>query len=258
MKIEKIIKKKNNLYQILLSDNTSLSFYDETIIKYNLLVKKEFDSKLLAEIVTYNNNIKAYYEALKYIQSKLRTKKEVIDKLKKKNYSNDIINKTIKRLEEQKYLNDSIYIKSYINDQINLSLNGPKKIIHELEKLGFKNENISAYLTQYDSIVWQEKIKKIIEKKVKANHNLSKYALLKKIKSDLYNLGYDQNLIIEEISQIDLNNEEDILTNTFKKELRKLQKKYNGKELKDKLKYNLYKKGFNLDDINNLVNEELL
>ena len=59
MKIEKIIKKKNNLYQILLSDNTSLSFYDETIIKYNLLVKKEFDSKLLAEIVTYNNNIKA-------------------------------------------------------------------------------------------------------------------------------------------------------------------------------------------------------
>ena len=105
---------------------------------------------------------------------------------------------------------------------------------------------------------YEEKIKKIIEKKVKANHNLSKYALLKKIKNKLYNLGYDQNLIIEEISQIDLNNEEDILANTFKKELRKLQKKYNGKELKDKLKYNLYKKGFNLDDINNLVNEELL
>ena len=62
----------------------------KTIIKYNLLVKKEFDSKLLAEIVTYNNNIKAYYEALKYIQSKLRTKKEVIDKRNDNYYSNNI------------------------------------------------------------------------------------------------------------------------------------------------------------------------
>ena len=42
MKITKIIKKRNNQYQILLSDNTSLSFYDDTIIHFNLLAKKDF------------------------------------------------------------------------------------------------------------------------------------------------------------------------------------------------------------------------
>ena len=86
MEIKKITKKKNNLYQILLSDNTSLSFYDDTIIKYNLLVNKVFDDKRFYEIVLYNKEVEAYYKALNYINAKLRTKKEMADKLKNLGY----------------------------------------------------------------------------------------------------------------------------------------------------------------------------
>ena len=45
MKIEKFKKKKNNIYEIILSDNTSLSFYDDTILKYNLLLTKDIYTK---------------------------------------------------------------------------------------------------------------------------------------------------------------------------------------------------------------------
>ena len=76
MKIKKISKKKNNLYQILLSDNTSLSFYDDTIIKYSLLVNRSFDDKTLQEMLAFNNESAAYYKALSYIKAKLRTKKK--------------------------------------------------------------------------------------------------------------------------------------------------------------------------------------
>ncbi|HIS12239.1 MAG TPA: RecX family transcriptional regulator, partial [Candidatus Onthocola stercoravium] len=161
MEIKKISKKKNNLYQILLSDNTSLSFYDDTIIKYSLLINRSFDDKTLQEMLAFNNQSAAYYKALSYIKAKLRTKKEIEDKLKKLGYTNNVVLNTIKRLEKQKYLNDDIYIKAYISDQVNLTLKGPKKISQELIKLGFKEEIVNTYIDKYSNDLWEEKIIKI-------------------------------------------------------------------------------------------------
>lgn len=244
MKVEKIIKKKNNQYQIMLSDKTSLSFYDDTIIKYNLLSKKEFDEKKLEEIINYNNGVNAYYDALKYIKSKLRTKKEIEDKLCNKNYGREIIRQTIKRLEEQKYLNDEVYIKSYVADQINLSLKGPRKIIYELEKLGFKGSEVEKYIED-NVYFWQERIKKIIEKRIKSNRNYSKKVLQSKIEQDLKNMGYTSNLIGSLVDNMDYEDNEDILKKEVLKAYKKYSKKYQGRELELKLRQYLYSKGYN-------------
>ena len=48
-KISKI-SKKNNKYILLLSDNSSLSFYGEVIIKYNLLKPRSISDNELKEI----------------------------------------------------------------------------------------------------------------------------------------------------------------------------------------------------------------
>ena len=258
MKIKKISKKKNNLYQILLSDNTSLSFYDDTIIKYSLLVNRSFDDKTLQEMLAFNNESAAYYKALSYIKAKLRTKKEIEDKLKKLGYTNNVVLNTIKRLEKQKYLNDDIYIKAYISDQVNLTLKGPKKISQELIKLGFKEEIVNTYIDKYSNDLWEEKIIKIINKKIKSNHNLSKKMLINKIKSDLINLGYNLEMINKLLNNIDYQNDEEILNKEINKAIKKYSRKYQGKELKEKLKYNLYKKGFSIEDINSLITKYMI
>ena len=64
-KISKI-KKINNKYTIILSDNSSLSFYSDTLIKYNLLKPREISDKELEKIINYNNFIEAYNKSLKY------------------------------------------------------------------------------------------------------------------------------------------------------------------------------------------------
>lgn len=245
MKITKITKKKNNQYQILLSDNTSLSFYDDTIIHFNLLAKKEFSEEELKNIIKYNNDSSAYYKALAYIKSKLRTKKEVITKLKGLGYSDDIIAKTVQKLTTQKYLNDELYITSYIADQVNLTLKGPKKIAYELTKLGFKEDLIYSYLNKYDNAIWQDKINKVIAKKIKSNHNLSPKLLITKIKNDLLNLGYESELVSKLVNNIDYAEDNTILAKEIKKAYRKYSKKYQDIELEFKIKNYLYSKGFN-------------
>ena len=247
MEILNIKKKKNGEYQITLSNQTILSVYAETIIKYNLLANKKFDEKYWQEIINFNNEYKAYYEAIKYLNVKLRTKKEIVAKLEKNGYLKSTIANVIAILEQQNYINDELYIKSFIADQINLTLNGPQKIKRTLQNLGFNMNLITQYL---------EKIRKIINKKIKANHNLSKISLINKIKINLLNLGYSQDLINKGLQDIEILDDYNALEKEYQKELRKLSRKYKDKELETKLKYNLYKKGFSLEKIERVMYNE--
>ena len=140
MEIKKFKKKKSNLYELLFADNTTLNLYDDTIIKYNLLINKNIDKQKLLEVVAYNNILEAYYKAIKYLTIKLRTKKEIEKYLLKNNYNPGTIKEVIVRLEKEKYINNDIYIKAYINDALNLTSKGPNLIKKELERLGFKEK----------------------------------------------------------------------------------------------------------------------
>ncbi|MBE6140669.1 MAG: hypothetical protein E7172_03945 [Firmicutes bacterium] len=243
MEIIKIKKKKNNIYELLLSDNTSLSFYDDTIIKYNLLINKKINEKNFKEILLFNQQLNCYYKALNYLKKKLRTKKEIEKYLKKNKYLNIDINYTINRLEKQGYINDLLYLKSYINDQINLTNKGYNKIKNELIKLGFKEEEINQYLNEFDDKIWIEKINKIISKKINNNTNLTVNLLKNKILKDLVYLGYDLNLSKNLINEFEFKENNDILNKIIYKEIKKLKRKYHGDELEKRLMVNLYKKG---------------
>lgn len=253
-KISKI-KKINNKYTIILSDNSSLSFYSDTLIKYNLLKPREISDKELEEVINYNNYIEAYNKALTYISYKQRTKKEIKDKLC--NYSIDVIDKVIKKLDELSLLDEKKYIEAFINDQINLGNKGPFYIKKELKKLNINIDYIDEILNNINEDVWIEKVKKIVDKKINTNKKLSKESLLLKIKNDLILLGYSKNIIDKVLSNIIIEEDNEVIEMAFDKEYNRLSKKYKDKELEKKVKYNLYKKGFSLERIEEILNKRL-
>lgn len=244
MKIEKIIKKKSNIYEIILSDKTSLSFYDETIFKFNLLITEKINKDDLEKINHFNLQVEAYYKALNYIKKKLRTRMELYKKLKELKYDENIIKNVLEKLEKQKYLNDELYIKSYINDQINLTLKGPIKIKRELNNLGFSN--IDPYFENIDKEVWKNKVKKIIDKNIKSNKKYSKNNLIMKIKNNLIQNGYNIDDYSYWITDLKIEDDEEIVKKIIDRAKIKYSKKYSGKELEYKIKQYMYSKGFNI------------
>lgn len=253
-KISKI-KKKNNKYTIILSDNSSLSFYSDTLIKYNLLKPRDISDKELEEIINYNDYIEAYNKALTYISYKQRTKKEIKDKLC--NYSNDVSDKVIEKVDELGLLDEKRYIEAFINDQINLGNKGPFYIKKELEKLNINSYYIDEFLNNIKDDIWIEKVKKIVYKKINTNRKLPKERLLLKIKNDLILLGYSKNIIDKVLSNVIIEEDNEVIEMTFDKEYKRLSKKYKDKELENKIRYNLYKKGFNLERIEEILNKRL-
>ena len=73
MKIIKFKLKKNNIYEIIFDNKLKFDLYDDIIIKYNLLTKKEIDNNEFDNIVKDNFELSAYYKSLKYINIKMRT-----------------------------------------------------------------------------------------------------------------------------------------------------------------------------------------
>lgn len=253
MEIVKFKKNKDNTYMVIFDNELSLKLYDDVIVKYNLLVNKILDDTLLKKITEYNDYLLGYYKAIKYIMKKLRSEKEVRTFLEKLEIGKKDIDKLIEKLRHDGYINESNYLKAFVNDQINLSLNGPDKIRDSLKKLGFNEGDIDNYLVEFDDI-WIERIEKLVTKKIKTNHNLGKNKLKLKIINDLVNIGYKKYDIINVLDSVQLD-DEDILIKEYKKALKKFSVKYKD-NLDIKIRDYLYKKGFDLNEIGRVMNNE--
>ena len=251
MKILKFTKLKNNQYKLTLDNKEEVKLYEDTILKENLLLTKEVTAKELERIIESNDYYVAYYKALKLIKNRLRSEKE-LKTLLGKNFTSNLIDSVIKTLKKEGYLNNKTYISSYIHDALVLTSKGPYKITKELLNMGFKEEEISSLLNQSEQI-WQDRINKYISKKLNMTTNFSNQKLKLKLSQELINLGYDKDLINTTLSNLKLSSDKDNLIKDYHKIKSKLERK-DSSYLEYKLVTKLLQKGYNYEDIKEVIN----
>ncbi len=243
MKILKYKKTTKDRYKISLDDGRELLLYEDVILKFELLLKKEILSNDMLEIEMFNQECEVYQVALTSINNRFKSVYDTREFLLKKEYPGEMIDRTILKLESQGYLNDRLFAKSYINNQIVTTNKGPYKIKRELGEHRVDNSIIDEEIGVFDLETQLEKIKKVANRLYKSNRNKGGAILKKKIVSDLVNLGYDTSVISRVVEEFDFSNDEDIAKKEYEKLYKKLSRKYEGKELEYKIKEKLYQKG---------------
>lgn len=242
MIISKYKKLKNGKYELKLDNMETLCLYEDTILEYNLLLTKKIDLNK-QEILKYDQRCDVYYNALKYIKKLSRSKKEVRDKLIKLEFPTEYIDYAIEKLEKQGYLNDLIYAKSFLNNKLITTSNGPYKIKQDMIKKGISQSIIDETLKDYTEDIQREKLDKIITKMINSNRNKGNNLLKKKINIDLINQGFYKELIEESINNHKFKDDKEIAHKEYQKLYKKLSSKYSGIELEYKIKQKLYQKG---------------
>ena len=241
MKIEKYKYLSGGKYKVFINGNPYV-IYEDIIIKYNILGKKEISKEDLEKYLKDNNYYELYYKVLSYIEFRTRSKKEIRTYLEKNNCCKNYINKIIEKLENEGYVNDKLFSDYYVADSINLKNIGPLKIKKELQKHDISDDIINTSLEKFTKELQYEKIKKHISKKVKLNKNKSLYNLKQKIVIDLVNEGFYREDILTFLDDITID-ETSIYEKEYNKLYNKLSKKYEGYELEQKIKQKLYQKG---------------
>lgn len=254
MKIKCYKKCKNNKYQIFFVGNKeNIHLYDDIILKFNLLLKKEITEKEIQELVKENDKLECFYKAIKYLSIRNRCKKEIKEYLKRNNFSDKEIEHTIMLLEEKKLINREEYLRAFIDDQISLTKNGPQKITQKLISLDYEEAEIKAYLDTIDQNIWQEKLESLIAKKEK---NTKKESSNKKRERILYSCiqeGYNREDIIPILKNLNFEEDNEFLEKEALKLYNKLAKKYQEPNLSYQVKARLINKGFNYSNIENAL-----
>lgn len=248
MKILKYKKKRNGQYEIQLDSGKNLCLYEEVILNFSLLLKKNIDEEELDEILLSNQEYDVYYVALKSLKNRFKSVKELRISLLKKEYPVESVESAIHKLLSQGYLDDRSFAKAYINTQMITTSKGPKKIEKELLEKGVSRDIIVdelAIFTKDEQII---KIEKIANRLVRSNRSRGGIVLRKKIIQDLHNMGYSGSIVEDVLSSIDFGDTKDIAKNETEKLYQRLSRKYSGKELEFKIKEKLYQKGLYYED----------
>ncbi len=257
MKIIGIKQIKTNIYEIIVEKSESFLLFDETILKYYLTVGKELTKNDIKQFKLFDKVIEEYYSVLKSIKSKIKTKKEILDILNKKNLTDENIDYIISKLENINLINDDKYTDKYINYKINTTNHGPKKIKDDLVKKGISIDLINKYLSITSDEIWNQKIKKIIDKKINSNRKYSNKELILKLKLYLLNLGYYEESFSSLLVFEDSNNELLLLEKEYNKQVKKYSRKnMTSSELNYKVKTNLFIKGFKKVDIDKFLEKK--
>ena len=248
------MKMKDNRYKIYIEDETIIT-YDNVILDNDLLYKKEIDNNLYKKIVSATNYYDVYNKVIKYILKKRRSIKETKQYLIKFNLSDNDSNKILNKLKDINLLNDIEYCKSYINDKVYLSKTGINKIRMDLLNEDISIDVIENELNNIDKSILNNRLEKLIIKKIQNNKKYSNYHLKQKILNEMINLGYSKDLILKIIDN-NLKNEDEITSIEFNKLYNKLKIKYSGIDLDNRLRQKMVSKGFKIDKINKLVQEK--
>ena len=230
MKVKNINQLNNNFYEIFFDNGNKYKIHEELVLKYKLLVNNSILEEDLANIEKEN----AFYIILDDIYKNLSKYSKTEYEIKK--YISTKTTDVDKVYEHIKYLiDDEAYSKNYCLEKISFSNDGPEKIRQALKYKHISSNFIEDALVGFDVDKQLEKIKKIIDYRLRINKK-SLIAFKKDCFEYLYNLGYKSkeiNLILNTVYFDD--------SELKAKELEKLKEKYDDQYL---IKRKLYEKGF--------------
>ena len=254
MKILKIKKMANNKYKISL-DNFEITTFDNVILEYNLLYKKELTEKELKEISSKTNYFDAYNKTLKYITKKIKSKREVEKYLESFDLKSDEKKEILNKLIGLNLINDRLYCRAFINDKINISKYGVIKVNKQLQEKGIDYKIIEEELLNIDYNIVNSNLESKIKRKINNNTKYTNFELKQRLIMQFTKEGYSKEKILEYINKY-ISNDGEILKVQFDKLYYKYKNKYDDKIFLLKLKQKLYQKGFSNETISKLIQEK--
>ena len=248
MKIEKIKILKNKAV-IYLDKDSKLELDKDVYPNFYLYVGKELSNKEIKEIKEQNEMASLNKYALNLRAKRLLSEYQLREKLYLKGASKPVVDRIIKNLKTYDLIDDNAFILEHIEYYNSLNY-GENKIKEKLMSKGIFSDKLDKI--NFPISIEKRKAKAIFNK---LNNKYDKYNVSQK-RNHIYN-AYISNGFSGEIASEMMNlikednhkNELDKLKKDYDKTKIRLSRKYDKKELKQKIIQSLLTKGYKLNDI---------
>lgn len=256
-------KKHNSRYNIFLDkgngEEYGFSVDEDVLVKYRLQKNMDLDDATVNALIQTDTLHKSYTLAINYLSYRMRSEKEIRDYLKDKETDVEHIEEIIKKLHQERLLDDQEFANSLVRTRIMTSSKGPLLLKKELLDKGVSALKADEAITLYSFDKQYEKALKFAGKKMKNDGRKSYRQQIQNVQQTLIQKGFEGDVIQEVLVNLpeedDENTEWEAVVYQGEKLLRKFQSKTEGYELKQKIKSGLYRKGFPFDLIDRFIEE---
>ncbi len=193
-------KKNKNRVSIFIDEKYALGIYYQTLMKFDLSVGMVIDEVLKNKIIIEDEYSKAFNDALHYLSYRNRTKFEIREKLREKEYTNITIDQVIKELVQLNYVDDQGFAKEYIGFKIKKM--GKRKIRYKLEALGIDALVIDQELMAYTNADEYKAAYKIASKKNDCYNSISYQKRYNRLSGLLNRRGFSYDVTKDVLSEI--------------------------------------------------------
>lgn len=144
-------QKAQGRYNLFLDDTFFCGITEDTLIKLGLKKGMQVDENELETILKEESRNKCFNYCMWLLARQNYFEKALMEKLKKKEYSDEDITYAFNKLKQHNYLDDTKLTESFVKDKKRFSKKGPQYIAQALRMKGIDYETISQTLQDHYS-----------------------------------------------------------------------------------------------------------
>jgi regulatory protein len=204
MTITKIEKQKRNKdrWNVFIDGIFACGINSDTFLKYQLKTGDNIDENMLREIRNFDEYLFSKKIAFDFLSYRIRSEKEIKDKLKGKDISQSSIERTIEHLKELKLINDEEFARQLITEKLSGKPVGKSVLRQKLVQKGISfaqsDEILKEFFSEDDE---KEFVKTNFDKYFRRVEGLEKQQKRKKMFDYLARKGFDFEIIKQVINE---------------------------------------------------------
>ena len=252
-KVIKKIKFNKKAVAVIFTDGEKIDISEEAYTSNYLYVGKELDQKSIDKLLQITSVKKLSTYAMTLLTKGHYTEWKMREKLYAKGGEKPDVDYIISKLKELVLLDDKAFIEDFLG-YAEERLWGKNKIKQELSKKGIFAEEIDKI--HFNINIEKKKAIALIPSLEKKYGKYSYQQKRQHIYAALISRGFDHevaNYALGKLSRKDDKDEKKKLKEDFKKIYARFSKKYEGRELKEKVYRSLISKGYKYGDISELL-----
>ncbi len=144
-------KKRSSRKSVFVDGSFAFGVSDDVLLKFALHEGAQLDKKTIEKILQSEHEETAKEKALRFLSIRPRSKKEIRDYLLRKEFSADIADKTIGRLETLNMLDDVAFARMVCRDALARKPAGAKMLRQGLMRKGVPREIVETVLVEFSS-----------------------------------------------------------------------------------------------------------
>lgn len=145
---------------------------------------------------------KAKEYAFLLLKFRLRSEKELAERLKRKKFSEEVIRETVAFLKEKKFIDDTLFARSWIQSRIKRPL-GLRRIKQELNLKGIEKEVIESQISELKEAYCEEDIvSELAQERFSKLKGIDPRAAQRRVYAYLIRRGFSPDIVIDVINNL--------------------------------------------------------